>query len=382
MLSQTKMTMEGKTRNWGLVSRLFFGSLVFCSILAICCISTKGYSADYSVNQVKPAGGCPDLVDLIKKLSPSVVSIAVERKEILGRNSGSNWPMREDAASIGDKGKNKDPLLSDSIGSGFFCDREGHIVTNAHVVDSAEKIQVTLSTGKVLPARVVAVHPRVDLALVKVDPEFEAQEAKIGDSSKVEVGQWVLAVGNPFGLGRTVTVGIVSGKGRFLGLGPDDNFIQTDASINPGNSGGPLFNMIGEVIGINTAIIASGKGIGFSIPCNYVRELLEQKPGRLNKTSGWLGVYVDDIDEIKAKSLGLSSTDGVMVDDVLGATPAFLAGIRKGDLILRVDGKPIHNGKHLSSIVSGKKPGDVVRMVVLRENNAQNVDVVMGSSPE
>ena len=277
----------------------------------------KGVLADYSVNQVKPAGGCPDLVDLIKKLSPSVVSIAVERKEIPGRSSGSTWPMREDAASIGDKGKNKDPLLSDSIGSGFFCDREGHIVTNAHVVDSAEKIQVTLSTGKVLPARVVAVHPRVDLALVKVDPEFEAQEAKIGDSSKVEVGQWVLAVGNPFGLGRTVTVGIVSGKGRFLGLGPDDNFIQTDASINPGNSGGPLFNMIGEVIGINTAIIASGKGIGFSIPCNYVRELLEQKPGHRNKTSGWLGVYVDDVDEIKAKSLGLSSPDGVMVGDVL-----------------------------------------------------------------
>ena len=204
------------------------------------------------------------------------------------------------------------------------------------------------------------------MALVKVDPEFEAQEAKIGDSSKVEVGQWVLAVGNPFGLGRTVTVGIVSGKGRFLGLGPDDNFIQTDASINPGNSGGPLFNMIGEVIGINTAIIASGKGIGFSVPCNYVRELLEQKPGHLNKTSGWLGVYVDDIDEVKAKSLGLSSPEGVMVDDVLGATPAFLAGIRKGDLILRVDGKPIQNGKHLSSIVSDKKPGDVVHVVVLR----------------
>ena len=361
--------MDRENPKLGIGSRLFFGALVFCAILAICCIPTKGYSADYSVNQVKPAGGCPDLVDLIKKLSPSVVSIAVERKESPSRNSDSNWSMREDTSNIGDKGKNKDPLLSDSIGSGFFCDREGHIVTNAHVVSSAEKIQVTLSTGKILPARVVAVHPRVDLALIKVDPEFEAQEAKIGDSSKVEVGQWVLAVGNPFGLGRTVTVGIVSGKGRFLGLGPDDNFIQTDASINPGNSGGPLFNMIGEVIGINTAIIASGKGIGFSVPCNYVRELLEQKPGHLNKTSGWLGVYVDDIDEVKAKSLGLSSPEGVMVDDVLGATPAFLAGIRKGDLILRVDGKLIQNGKHLSSIVSDKKPGDVVHVVVLRENN-------------
>lgn len=382
MASLTKGTIDRKTWNWGLDSRLFLGASVFCAILTLCCIPIKGYSADHSVNQVKPAGGCPDLVDLIKKLSPSVVSIAVERKESPSHISDSNWSMREDTSNIGEKGKNKDPLLSDSIGSGFFCDREGHIVTNAHVVSSAEKIQVTLSTGKILPARVVAVHPRVDLALIKVDPEFEAQEAKIGDSSKVEVGQWVLAVGNPFGLGRTVTVGIVSGKGRFLGLGPDDNFIQTDASINPGNSGGPLFNMIGEVIGINTAIIASGKGIGFSVPCNYVRELLEQKPGHLNKTSGWLGVYVDDIDEVKAKSLGLSSPEGVMVDDVLGATPAFLAGIRKGDLILRVDGKLIQNGKHLSSIVSDKKPGDVVHVVVLRENNRQNVDVVMGNPPE
>ncbi len=382
MFSRAKKIVDRKTGYWGVNFRLFLGRSVFCAILAICCAPIEGYSADHSVNHTMTAGGCPDLVDLIKTLSPSVVSIAVERKETPGRVSGSISSLREDAANTGEKGRNKDSLFSDSIGSGFFCDREGHIITNAHVVDAAEKIQVTLSTGKVLPGRVVAVHPRVDLALIKVDPEFEAQEAKIGDSSKVEVGQWVLAVGNPFGLGRTVTVGIVSGKGRFLGLGPDDNFIQTDASINPGNSGGPLFNMIGEVIGINTAIIASGKGIGFSIPCNYVRELLEQKPGRVNKASGWLGVYVDDIDEIKAKSLGLSTPDGVMVDDVLGATPAFLAGIRKGDLILRVDGKLIHNGKHLSSIVSGKKPGDVIRMVVLREHNPQNVDVVMGSPPE
>ena len=172
-----------------------------------------------------------------------------------------------------DRSKGRDRYQLDSLASGFICDGEGHIVTNAHVVEGATKILVTLWDGAACSATVVAEHPKVDLALLKIDPPHALQKASVGDSGKVEVGEWVLAVGNPFGLGSSVTAGIVSGKGRFLGLGPDDDFIQTDASINPGNSGGPLFNMDGEVIGVNTAIIASGKGIGFSIPSNYVAEL-------------------------------------------------------------------------------------------------------------
>lgn len=339
-------------------------------------------AAEDPANSPSVQRGCPDLIDLIKKLSPSVVSITVERNEALSRVSNPAPLVKNGLANVKDNEKIKDHLQADSIGSGFFCDSYGHIVTNAHVVDSAEKIQVTMTTGKALPARVVGIHPRVDLALIKVDPGFQVTEVKIGDSSGIEVGEWVLAVGNPFGLGRTVTVGIVSGKGRFLGLGPDDNFIQTDASINPGNSGGPLFNMVGEVIGVNTAIIASGKGIGFSIPSNYIQELLEQKPEHANSATGWLGVYVDDIDEPKARSLGLSSPKGVLVDEVLGATPAFLAGIRKGDIILSADGKLILDKKHLSSIVAGTKPGNIFRMVVLRENKSRNVDIIMGKAPE
>ncbi len=363
-------------------SRLWSHLLWLAATFIICSVPLAAYSSGTAANPAKLTPGCPDLVDLIKKITPTVVSIAVERKESLVQPCDPGSLLRKNNANINIKDNKKDPLLSDSIGSGFFCDEEGHIITNAHVVDSAEKIIVTISTGKVLPARVVAVHPRVDLALIKIDPGFSVKEAQIGDSSEIEVGEWVLAVGNPFGLGRTVTIGIVSGKGRFLGLGPNDNFIQTDASINPGNSGGPLFNMVGEVIGVNTAIIASGKGIGFSIPCNYVQELIGQKRENFNKTRGWLGVYVDDMDEIKARALGFASAEGVVVDDVLGATPAFLAGIRKGDLILRVDGATIRDGKHLSAIMSGKKPGDVIRMEILRESKHRNIDVVMGTPPE
>ncbi|MGC8604374.1 MAG: S1C family serine protease [Desulfomonilaceae bacterium] len=382
MINRLKIAIRTKLpiypRNVGLLHGLAF----FISILVFYLIPISTYASSYSISQTKQTHGCPDLIDLIKKLSPSVVTIAVERDEAIINNAMNSSLFKEGSANINGKEKGKAPLLSDSIGSGFFCDSNGHIVTNAHVIDSAKKILVTMSTGKVMPARVVAIHPRVDLALIKINPGFAVSEAKVGDSSEIEVGEWVLAVGNPFGLGRTVTVGIVSGKGRFLGLGPDDNFIQTDASINPGNSGGPLFNMVGEVIGVNTAIIASGKGIGFSIPCNYVHELIEQRPDHVDAARGWLGVYVDDIDETQARSLGFAFPEGVMVGDVLGATPAFIAGIRKGDLILRADGKIIRDGKHLGSIISGKKPGEVIRMVVVRDNKSRNIDVTMGKPPE
>jgi serine protease Do len=270
----------------------------------------------------------------------------------------------------------------DSIGSGFICDTSGNIVTNAHVVEGAGKILVTFSTGKVVQARLVAVHPKVDLALINGTPPYPLQKAKIGDSSGVQVGEWVLAVGNPFGLGRTVTVGIVSGKGRFIGLGPDDDFIQTDASINPGNSGGPLFNMAGEVIGVNTAMIAAGKGIGFSIPANHISELLKAPVVSDQTFRGWLGIFVEDLTNEKASTLGLNVQSGTLVDEVLSSSPAQEAGLRKGDLILDAAGTPISNGRHLSKVIAGSKPGDLIKMTVLRENSKRSVDVVIGRTPE
>jgi serine protease Do len=339
-------------------------------------------SGEPAAKQSPARGGCPDLIDLIKDLTPVVVNISIERHML--QNSSAELPplFRSRPGRHDDRVKGRDARQSDSLGSGFLCDTAGHIVTNAHVVEGAGKIQVTLSCGKVESAKVIAVHPKVDLALLKINPPYHLQKAKIGDASGVQVGEWVVAVGNPFGLGRTVTVGIVSGKGRFLGLGPDDNFIQTDAAINPGNSGGPLFNMAGEVIGVNTAIISSGKGIGFSIPANYVHELLKNPGNHEPGFRGWLGIYVEDMTADQAKRLGLASATGTYVDEVLNATPASNAGLKKGDLILDCDGKPVRDGRHLSKIVASSKPGDLLKMKVLRGKLTQTLDVVIGKSPE
>ena len=352
--------------------------LVICFVFALPIV----VSAEETQPKYNARGGCPDLIDLIKDLTPAVVNISIERHML--QNSSTEPPplFRSKPGSQEDQSKKNDRFQSDSVGSGFFCDTSGHIVTNAHVVEGASKINVTLSDGKVVGAKLVAAHPKVDLALLKITPPYSLKKAKIGDSTNVQVGEWVLAVGNPFGLGRTVTVGIVSGKGRFLGLGPDDNFIQTDASINPGNSGGPLFNMAGEVIGVNTAIIASGKGIGFAIPSNYLTELMRLPVNADIAVRGWLGIYVEDVTAEQAKKMGLNMPKGTWVDEVLSSTPAYNAGLRKGDLILDADGKPIRNGRHLSRVISSFKPGDILKMKILRGKQAQVVDVVLGKSPE
>ena len=341
-----------------------------------------GAAENGSKPRTAPPGGRPDLVDLIKEVSPVVVNISIE-KQMLQQSSSEPPPLfRPRYGWTEDRSRDRERYQLDSLGSGFIYDTEGHIVSNAHVVEGATKILVTLSSGKVCPATVIAVHPKVDLALLKIKPPYELQKAQLGDSSKVEVGEWVLAVGNPFGLGRTVTCGIVSGKGRFLGLGPSDDFIQTDASINPGNSGGPLFNMAGEVIVVNTAIIASGKGIGFSIPANYVRELINESGKMKRPVRGWLGIYVEDMTSEQARALGMSEPRGTYVDEVLKAAPAYNAGLKRGDLILDAASEQIRSGRHLSRIVAASKPGDLVKMTVLRQGKAYTLDVVIGKAPE
>ncbi len=329
-------------------------------------------------------GGCPDFIELIKDIAPVVVNISIERHQV--RNSSASPPPLfrlnpryfDDRARLGDGS-----ALSDGLGSGFVADSAGYIVTNAHLVDGASKILVTLSSGKVLNAKVMAVHPKVDLALLKVTPPYPLQKARIGDPAKLQIGEWVLAVGNPYGLSSSFTAGIVSGKDRFLGRGPDDSFIQTDASINPGNSGGPLFNTAGEVIGVNTAIIAPAKGIGFAIPSDYVAELMRSPANQEDGiVRGWLGIYVQDVTEQQARQLGMNQPRGTFVDEVLGSAPAYSAGLKKGDLIIDADGKPIRDGRHLSRIVAESKPGDVIKMKIQRGKKTQTVDVTIGKSPE
>lgn len=376
------MTEIGNKPRLATPSHIFSRLLFFAGLLFVSFFHPSPTIAD-EVPQKTQRGGCPDLIDLIKELTPAVVNISIERHLLQSNSTGTSSVVRSGIPSNSkDQMLGKDRFQTDSIGSGFICDTLGNIVTNAHVVEGAGKILVTFSTGKVAQAKLVAIHPKVDLAMIHVTPHYPLQKAKIGDSTNIQVGEWVLAVGNPFGLGRTVTVGIVSGKGRFIGLGPDDDFIQTDASINPGNSGGPLFNMAGEVVGVNTAMIAVGKGIGFSIPSNHIPELFKVPAIGQEASRGWLGIYVEDLTDEQAGSWGLTSSDGTIVDEVMQSSPAQGAGLKKGDFVLEAGGAQIRNGRHLSKIVSALRPGDLMKMTVLRENQKRSVEVILGKPPE
>ncbi len=341
----------------------------------------NGRANDRQSQDPRYRNGCPDLIDLIKDLTPAVVNISIERSPDKEEGAQPTALFPSLHPLVESRLGNRNKMRTDTLGSGFFCNPNGNIITNAHVVEGAERIVVTLSSGKVTTGRLVSVHPDVDLAVINISPPYTLSKAKIGDSEKIQVGEWVIAVGNPFGLGSTVTIGIISGKGRFLGIGPEDDFIQTDASINPGNSGGPLFNMAGEVIGVNTAMIAAGKGIGFSIPSKHIKDMLEGKAKSVHSLRAWLGIYVQEkTDDPVKQHEDLSK--GVVVDEVLEGAPAYDAGIMKGDIILDAAGHKIQDGRHLSRIMGSLRPGDLVKMRVQRADKEQSFDIVLGKSPE
>ncbi len=264
------------------------------------------------------------------------------------------------------------------VGSGFVISADGLILTNNHVVDQADKIKVKLADGKELDAKVVGRDPKTDLAVIKVTGATDLKPLTLGNSDDLNVGNWVVAVGNPFGLEQTVTAGIVSGKGRVIGSGPYDNFIQTDASINPGNSGGPLINTRGEVIGINTAIIASGQGIGFAIPINMAKEILPQLEEKGHVTRGWLGVSIQEVTPQLAKSFGLKEKRGALVADVIEGGPAQKAGIARGDVILKFDGKEVAESRDLPRIVASTRVGKSVNVEYLRDGKTDSLEVTIG----
>jgi serine protease Do len=259
---------------------------------------------------------------------------------------------------------------------------DGYIVTNNHVVENADKIKVKFASGKEFTAKVIGRDRKTDLALIKIEGASDLHPLKLGNSDSLKVGSWVVAVGSPFGLEQTVTVGIVSAKGRVIGSGPYDNFIQTDASINPGNSGGPLINMNGEVVGINTAIIPNGQGIGFAIPVNMAKEIAPQLQKNGHVIRGWLGVSVQEVTPELAKSFGLKENKGALVAEVFKGTPAEKAGIEQGDIILGFNGKDVSDSKELPRMLASTPIGEKATIKLLRNGSISERTVKVGEMEE
>ncbi|HOV87104.1 MAG TPA: DegQ family serine endoprotease [Syntrophobacteraceae bacterium] len=265
--------------------------------------------------------------------------------------------------------------LVQGAGSGVIISSDGSILTNNHVVEGAREVRVILGDKRELSARVVGRDPKTDLAVLKVAAGKDLPAAAMGDSESLKVGDWVLAIGNPFGLGETVTSGIVSAKGRVIGAGPYDDFIQTDASINPGNSGGPLFNMKGEVVGINTAVMAHGQGIGFAIPINTAKPLIPQLVSKGKVTRGYLGVNIQSITPEIASALKLGERKGALVADVFDGSRAERAGIEHGDLIVAYNGKEVKSSQDLATMVASSSVGEEVTVTVLRHDNEKELRI-------
>ena len=297
------------------------------------------------------------ITDLAERVKPSVVNV-------FPASTTRNGNPRERLPN------------SPGSGSGVIIDDQGHIITNNHVVGDANEVEIRLSDRTKFTAQVIGKDPDTDLALLKISTDRALPYAQLGDSGTVKVGQWVLAVGNPFGLDRTVTLGVVSGIGREnMNLSKYENFIQTDASINPGNSGGPLFNIHGEVIGINTAIINFAQGIGFAIPSNMAKQVMQQLLTRGKVVRAWLGVGIQPVTGELAGKFGVNENEGVLVNEVFDNDPAYRAGIKPGDIITKVDGKGVDTPNSLSRLIAALDPGAAASIEVVRDGKRQLISV-------
>ncbi len=339
----------------------------------------------WSEGEPGDASARPDsLADLAENVSPAVVNIKVERKQTLRGGPEELFEEFFGRQKPGRKPERKGPrqFSVPSSGSGFVVSSDGLIVTNNHVVENAESMVAVFDDGTELDAKVVGRDPKTDLALIKVESPKSLKPVPLGDSDGLRVGSWVMAIGNPFGLDHTVTVGILSAKGRsnFGGeqiAGPYDDFLQTDASINPGNSGGPLIDMKGRVIGINTAIAASGQGIGFAIPINMAKSLLPQLLEHGSVTRGWLGVQIQRVTPTLAKTFKIENAKGALVGQVFENGPAAKAKIERGDVITSFDGKPIDDYDDLPRIVASTPPGTAVEVQVLRDGKVRKLKATL-----
>ncbi|RTZ99816.1 MAG: peptidase [Deltaproteobacteria bacterium] len=334
-----------------------------------------------------------NFTELAKAAKPGVVNIRTVKtikgggrvfRHFFGRQFGEKNPFEEFFGPMPRQNPGQPPgqdpgqdFKQRSLGSGFIIDREGFIVTNNHVIEGADEITVKIANGKEYDAEIVGRDPSTDLALIKIKPRERLTPLVLGDSDALEVGNWVVAIGSPFGLEQTVTAGIVSAKGRTIGSGPYDDFIQTDASINFGNSGGPLINMQGEVIGINTAITATGHGIGFAIPSSLAKDVLTQLRDKGEVTRGWLGVGIQDLDAKLADYYNVDDGKGALITQVFKGDPADKAGIKVKDVIVAVDGHQVSSSRDLTRLIANTPVGKKTDITVIRDGRKKTFTVTL-----
>ncbi|HTV68907.1 MAG TPA: Do family serine endopeptidase [Rhizobiaceae bacterium] len=349
----------------------------------------------------------PSFADVVEKVSPAVVSVRVTARmepaadrgaDLFGDPRGfDNLPddhpfkrfFREfrgprDGDQFGRRGPNREGPRPVSQGSGFFISEDGYVVTNNHVVEGGQEFTVVTDAGLELQAKLIGTDPRTDLAVLKVDSDTKFTYVDFAEDAKVRVGDWVVAVGNPFGLGGTVTAGIVSARGRDIGAGPYDDFIQIDAAVNRGNSGGPAFNLSGQVVGINTAIFSpsgGNVGIAFAIPASTAREVVTDLMRDGSVERGWLGVQIQPVNADIADSLGLQKASGALVSEAQADSPAKAAGIVAGDVITSVNGKDVASPKELARVIGAVEPGSSVDVTVWRKGQSETFKVKLGEMP-
>ena len=327
---------------------------------------------------------------LAEKASPAVVNIRTVKTSKEGGRVYRDFyrgPFKNDdpMKDFFDRFFEQDPhreYKQRSLGSGFIIDKQGFIVTNNHVVENADQITVQLNNGKEFDADIIGRDPNTDIALIKIKPVKDLPFVEFGDSTTLKVGQWVVAIGNPFGLEHTVTAGIVSAKGRVIGSGPYDDFIQTDASINPGNSGGPLLNMNGKVVGINTAIVAGGQGIGFAIPVKLAQGIINQLKSHGEVTRGWLGVGVQPLNKELGEYYGIKDGKGVLITNVFPGDPADIGGIKPKDVIIAVNKEKIETPRDLTGTVADLNVGEIAKIRIIRDGKTKTIDVKIGKRPD
>jgi serine protease Do len=344
--------------------------------------SPDGHANDALAASRPQNGSLPSFADLAARVAPAVVNIKVTSvaktdfpDQLFG---GENSPFPGFRMPIPDQPQQ---FKRQGTGSGFIIRKDGLILTNNHVVENAQEITVTLSDKQQYKAKILGRDPKTDLAVIKIEPKAALPAVTLGDSDALRVGDWVMAIGNPFGLSNTVTTGIVSAKGRTIGAGPYDDFIQTDAPINPGNSGGPLFNLSGEVVGINTAIFSQSGGnigIGFAVPVNLIKNLVPELETNGSVTRGWLGVSVQPVTADLARSFGLDKERGALVGDVVAQGPADKAGIKRGDVIISYDGKKVDESATLPALVASTPVGKKVAVEVMRDGKINTINVAVG----